>query len=134
MLALRHRLQPGQEPARGGLVVETRADVTQTGTDPALKDSYPVNAIYVRHADGTVGGYLHLQHEGVLVYPGQTIQTGQPIGRSGNTGYSSEPHLHVEVQAPRDDSSFKTFPVFFQTSPTAPAGEQLLEGHTYTAF
>jgi murein DD-endopeptidase MepM/ murein hydrolase activator NlpD len=42
--------------------------------------------------------YYHLEKEGVLVQEGDTVKTGQPIGRSGHTGYSAFPHLHFEVQ------------------------------------
>ena len=28
---------------------------------------------------------------------GQTIKAGQPIGLSGNSGFSAEPHLHINV-------------------------------------
>ena len=120
--------------ARGGLVVETRADATESGTDPAFKDNYPVNAIYIRHDDATIGVYLHLDTNGVLVKPGQRVETGEPIGLSGNTGYSTRPHLHFEVLAPKDDTGFHTFPALFQLSTDDPKGGQPLEGQVYTAF
>ncbi len=48
--------------------------------------------------DGSIAYYWHLQKDGVLVNIGDTVQTGQWIGLSGNTGYSAFPHLHFEVQ------------------------------------
>ena len=42
--------------------------------------------------------YAHLQPDGVYVRPGDTVSLGQVIGRTGNTGYSSGPHLHFAVQ------------------------------------
>lgn len=119
--------------ARGGLVIETRADADSGGSDPSRKDDYPVNDVYIRHDDATVGGYLHLAHDGVLVRPGQHVAPGDVIALSGNTGYTTGPHLHFEVQAPIDGHGLKTFPVLFQARPGSP-GEQLLEGQAYTAF
>lgn len=41
--------------------------------------------------------YSHLVQKGSFVSPGEYIEAGQPIGLSGNTGYSSKPHLHFAV-------------------------------------
>lgn len=39
----------------------------------------------------------HLQHESVTVEEGQDVTTGQRLGRVGNTGNTTEPHLHVRA-------------------------------------
>ena len=41
--------------------------------------------------------YMHLSSMNVKV--GDTVQAGQQIGVSGNSGHSSGPHLHFEVQS-----------------------------------
>ena len=41
--------------------------------------------------------YAHLSIISVL--PGQNVTTGQLLGYSGNTGYSTGPHLHFTVYA-----------------------------------
>jgi len=48
-----------------------------------------------------MGLYAHLRPEGVLVRAGQRVRTGQTIGLSGNTGFTSGPHLHFAVQVNR---------------------------------
>lgn len=82
--------------AREGVVIAAREDSDKGGLkDEHLSDG---NYVSIRHNDGSVAHYWHLQKEGVLVNVGDTVQAGQRIGLSGNTGYSAFPHLHFEVQ------------------------------------
>lgn len=37
----------------------------------------------------------HLQKESLLVQTGDTAEMGQPLGRIGNSGNTTEPHLHI---------------------------------------
>lgn len=39
----------------------------------------------------------HLKMNSVMVKEGDVVTTGQPLGRVGNSGFSSEPHLHIQV-------------------------------------
>jgi murein DD-endopeptidase MepM/ murein hydrolase activator NlpD len=82
--------------ARAGVVWATRRDSDRRGLKPAnLMDG---NYIIIRHQDGSEAHYWHFKKEGVLVQEGDTVAAGQPIGFSGNTGYSAFPHLHFEVR------------------------------------
>jgi murein DD-endopeptidase MepM/ murein hydrolase activator NlpD len=61
----------------------------------------------VDHGDGVVTVYAHSMT--VLVKEGQQVKAGESIGLTGNTGYSTTPHLHFEVQvdgATTDPSAF----------------------------
>ena len=40
----------------------------------------------------------HLMQSSVAVAPGDRVREGQQIGRVGNSGYSTEPHLHIHAQ------------------------------------
>lgn len=53
------------------------------------------NYILIDHGYGIFSGYAHLSQ--VNVERGQSIEKGQIIGLSGNTGRSSGPHLHWEI-------------------------------------
>lgn len=46
----------------------------------------------------------HLRNGSVRVRPGMAIATGQPLGQVGNSGNTSEPHLHIHAtRAAADD-------------------------------
>lgn len=95
--------------ARPGIVIETKSDSKTGGLKPEnLADG---NHIIIQHSDGSIAKYWHLQFEGVLVNKGDTVQQGQAIGLSGNTGYSAFPHLHFQVF----DKNNKNILVRFQT-------------------
>ncbi|UNX55691.1 M23 family metallopeptidase [Georgenia sp. TF02-10] len=59
------------------------------------------NHVLIEHA-GVVVALCHLQHASVEVRAGQYVQAGDALGRCGNSGNSTEPHLHVQAI---DDSS-----------------------------
>jgi hypothetical protein len=82
---------------REGIVIATKADSDHGG----MKEEYLAdgNHIIIRHEDGSVAQYWHLQKNGVLVSIGDSVQKGQAIGLSGNTGFTAFPHLHFQVIA-----------------------------------
>jgi tRNA A-37 threonylcarbamoyl transferase component Bud32 len=58
----------------------------------------------------------HLQKGSVLVKEGDVVRTGQAIAKCGNSGNTSHPHLHLQVQSGPDFSApdLKTFPILFR--------------------
>ncbi|NOQ76751.1 MAG: peptidoglycan DD-metalloendopeptidase family protein [Methylococcaceae bacterium] len=82
--------------ARAGVVIEVNNDFFQGGTKQAYKSR--ANSIRILHEDGSMAVYAHLALETAQVYPGLKVYAGQLIGYSGNTGFSSGPHLHFAVQ------------------------------------
>ncbi|WP_296620157.1 M23 family metallopeptidase [Marivirga sp.] len=96
--------------ARDGLVIEVKDGSNEGGDDPKF-EPYG-NFIKVYHDDGTLGSYVHLVQNGSLVKKGTQIKEGQLIGISGNTGWSSGPHLHFMV-AQNIDFQNITMPVKF---------------------
>lgn len=56
------------------------------------------NRIVIQHDDGTQTLYLHLEYNSALVKAGDTVSQGQPIGLSGETGYTCGAHLHFQRQ------------------------------------
>jgi murein DD-endopeptidase MepM/ murein hydrolase activator NlpD len=83
--------------ARSGVVMSVESDFHGAGTDIA-KFGDRANHIRIVHSDGTMAVYAHLELESVLVGVGDRVRAGEVIARSGNTGYSSGPHLHFVIQ------------------------------------
>jgi len=78
-----------------GTPVKSYADgvVSRMANDP---DGYG-KWMEVKHQDGTSSRYAHLSEYG-NVKVGQNVGAGSVIGKSGNSGHSTGPHLHFEVR------------------------------------
>jgi murein DD-endopeptidase MepM/ murein hydrolase activator NlpD len=102
--------------ARNGRVVAVRDGHRDSGR---LKLRYDqANAVEVLHADGTVAVYSHLR-KGIRVQVGDSVTTGQHIGDSGDSGYSTGPHLHFMVWRRLADLSWTSVPIRFEDGSTA---------------
>ncbi|MDI6103164.1 M23 family metallopeptidase [Actinoplanes sp. NEAU-A12] len=55
------------------------------------------NHVIVEHDDGTWAAYAHLRHGSAQVRPGDRVTAGRQLAEVGNTGNTSEPHLHVQL-------------------------------------
>jgi murein DD-endopeptidase MepM/ murein hydrolase activator NlpD len=102
---------------RAGRVIgiQDRYPDTGGGAENVSKFNY----LLIEHDGGYRSAYLHLKqgfHSQVQIKAGDRVEVGQLIGYSGNSGWSSGPHLHIELQEPGDAYSFG------QTVPFAIAG------------
>lgn len=85
-----------------GTVVAFRNDIPSNPSPPAdLSPPHPVegNHFYIQHGSELVL-YAHLQPGSLhqrLMQVGAVVQQGDFLGRAGNSGNSSAPHLHVHV-------------------------------------
>ena len=87
----------GVYAARAGIVIQIADEYYSAGLDPDT-DLARANIVRVLHEDGTMSLYAHLNWNSIRVRPGQRIARGEYIADSGNTGFSSGPHLHFVVQ------------------------------------
>lgn len=113
--------------ARAGLVVGVRQDSRAGGPSEQFKNC--ANYVIIRHDDDTYAEYLHLQPGGVIVRLGDRVEAGDAIAHSGNTGWSTRPHLHFSVFRGLDGQKRETLPVKFRTRDGAVVSLQ--SGHTY---
>ena len=81
--------------ARAGTVINVAARHFRSGL--STQNLHEANFVQIMHDDGTYAIYAHLQLDTVRVKIGQQIARGEYIANSGNTGFSSGPHLHFVV-------------------------------------
>jgi len=82
--------------ARPGVVLDMKMAFSGNSQDPRSRAQ--TNYIRLLHGDGTMTVYAHLRTGTARVSAGQRVQVGDMIAESGNTGYSTAPHLHFAVQ------------------------------------
>lgn len=97
--------------AREGVVIDVTEHNTKGGSNRRFAKY--ANFIAILHDDRTTGEYYHLAHQGALVEVGQRVKAGQLIGYSGNTGFSSLPHLHFAVYRAKSHGQYESLPFKF---------------------
>lgn len=103
---------------RDGIVIEIEQKYSTIG----LSGNY----VYIRHADGQISGYFHLQKNSVQVKIDDTVKQGQTIALSGMTGQTTLPHLHFAVF---NSDRTASIPISFQDVENGVP----LAGHIYTS-
>ncbi|MMZ62114.1 Murein DD-endopeptidase MepM [compost metagenome] len=94
------------DPFKGSAAFHAGIDIAGKVGDPVYaagagkvittdKDSSHGKYIVVEHPGGLQTWYLHLS--GIDVSEGDTVAKGEGIGKLGNTGRSTGPHLHFEI-------------------------------------
>lgn len=114
-LALDFKMKKGSvvTAARGGVVVKVEQGYTKGGVNK--KYYRKANQVIMLHSDGSQAYYGHLQYKGALVKEGDIVQQGQPLAKSGSTGYSALPHLHFIVWGPIPGGGRSQRPTRFKT-------------------
>lgn len=90
--------QPALAPADGTVVTivdglpENQPKVETDQQNPAG------NHVVIQTADAEYIYIAHLQSDSISVAEGDTVEAGQEIGLVGNSGNTSEPHLHIHLQ------------------------------------
>lgn len=98
MLAQGRRLRQGVEAIAGNHVV--------------IKD--PQTDVYV--------AVVHLRRGSVQVVEGEAVTEGQPIARCGNSGNSTQPHVHIQAMDSMDLATANGIPLAFRSFWEHPAG------------
>ncbi len=113
--------------SRGGTVTRV-VDSFMDGTGVPGEE----NVVGITHDDNSIALYFHLAENGAMVAMQQTVSMGDVIALSGNSGNSTEPHLHFIVSGPPGTGGVGTLPITFSNTDPHPNG--LIEGRFYEAF
>lgn len=107
-----------------GIVVKVRTDcknskIMENGkTDPLIKDIRG-NYIIIKHAPNEYSCLAHLMPNSISVCVGDVVKSKQVIALCGNTGNTSEPHLHFQIQNTSDFYNSAGLPIHFEQIKTS---------------
>lgn len=91
------------------------------------------NYIVIDHENGEFSAYAHLSEHSILVSVGERVKKGAVIARVGNTGHSTEPHLHFQLM---DSSNFleaNGLPVMFNNVPADRMNQNYKEANSLSS-
>ncbi len=84
-----------------GIITEVKdgipANVPNSRAGPITLENVGGNHVVLDIGNGNYAFYAHLQANSIRVKPGDKVRRGQVLGLVGNTGNSSEPHLHFHI-------------------------------------
>lgn len=96
---------------QSGRVIGIQEQYTDEGG--TRSQAQKANFVWLKHTQGIASAYTHLQQDfgkRTSLRLNDWVKAGQLIGYSGNSGWSSAPHLHVEVHRITDQSFGQTLP------------------------
>ncbi len=84
------------------------------------------NHVVIDHGNGVFSLVAHLRRRSLRVHPGQLVRAGDVLGEVGNSGNTSEPHVHVQLMDRARPTSAAGIPFFWPDArvvvgPTDPA-------------
>ncbi len=104
--------QPILAPA-AGTVVEVVGDLSDQAIGTANSLQPAGNHVMLDLGHDEYALLAHMRQGSIVVQPGQAVTSGQLLGRCGNSGNTSEPHLHFHLQdSPRFGNGLG-LPAFF---------------------
>ncbi len=86
-----------------GMVIRVQNNIRDypysgTGMIDLLTRDMRGNYLIIRHADHVYSFLAHIKRHSFKVKVGDFVKKGQVIGKCGNSGHSTEPHIHFQVQ------------------------------------
>ena len=104
--------QPILAPA-DGLVREVRNDVADNQPGLMNRDAIGGNYLILEHGNDEYSFLAHLRQGSVRVEAGDRVTRGVVLGECGNSGHSTEPHLHYHLQNTSPWFNGEGLPAFF---------------------
>jgi hypothetical protein len=72
------------------------------------------NHVIIEHGNGEFSFLAHFKQGSVRVKPGDKVRAGDLLGHCGNSGNTSEPHIHYHLQNTREFNAGEGLPAQFQ--------------------
>lgn len=82
------------------------------------------NHVTIRSHDGTFALIAHLRQGSLLVSVGDTVHSGQQLAQCGNSGNSSEPHVHAQLMDRQSLWTAQGLPMAFTDVTISPFGDE----------
>ncbi|CAF0746715.1 unnamed protein product [Didymodactylos carnosus] len=115
--------KPVVAPANG-IVVKVVSDIKDNKVVGKMNEKHPAgNYVVIRHADKEYSMLGHFRKSSITVKVDDQVQRGQKLGACGNSGNSSEPHIHFQVMDEADWSRSTSLPVRFASDISPVQGE-----------
>lgn len=91
------------------------------------------NYILISHSDNEYSLFAHLKPDSALVSVGQSVKRGEKLAECGNSGNTSEPHLHFQIQLGKSFYSSPGLPIEFEdiTAKDTPNYENFDDRHLH---
>ena len=109
-----HSSDPDHAALRG--LPSIRYALTQGRRTAAGWRTLAGNHVMIKTSGGLVVALCHLQQNSIRVERGQQVEVGHVLGNCGNTGNSTEPHLHLQAMSSEDVSDANAVPITLQGS------------------
>ncbi|CAM4450551.1 M23 family metallopeptidase [Paenibacillus tarimensis] len=115
--------EPVLAPA-DGTVVHVKDDIPDNKPVGVMNEAEPAgNVVVIDHGGGEYSMLAHLQQGSAAVRKGDRVKRGDQIGRCGNSGNSSEPHIHLQVSDGADYAQARSLNIAWEEG-------ELLHGQT----
>ncbi|MFD0590966.1 M23 family metallopeptidase [Paenibacillus sp. GCM10027627] len=110
-----------------GVVVEAVDGIPDNEPVGKMNAEQPMgNMVLIKHDNGEYSMMAHLKNGSVKVKKGDTVKVGELIGECGNSGNSSEAHLHFQMMPAEDNGKIlTTIPVSFKDGSKPIRGEMI---------
>lgn len=106
-----HDLEPDHDTHRG--LPSVRYALTQRRRAAAGWPSLAGNHVVIRVGERVYVALCHLQRGSARVAAGRHVAAGEELARCGNSGNSTEPHLHLQVMDDPDAGRAWALPMTF---------------------
>jgi len=97
----------------GGKVVSIVNNLEDNIPGQFNRDFPAGNHIVIDHENGEFSILAHFKKGSIIVSVGEVVVKGQELGKAGNSGNSSEPHLHYHMQTTADQFEGEGLPAQF---------------------